>query len=202
MFLLKDNREAFMEKVLVYIYEGMADYEITLLTHLLGADCGKELVVISNNEKLIRSKSGILYKPHKTLQEIDIEEVEGLIIPGGWLESLDDQLISLIQRLNKEKKFLAAICAAPWIFAEAGVLRGSKYTTSIVEWQQKHIDFFGIADPFPREGYVDHRVVRDGNIITAKGSAFIDFAIEVCDYLELFKDENERQELEEELKGN
>ena len=33
-----------MGKILVFIYDQMADFEITFVTHMLGADLGKEIV--------------------------------------------------------------------------------------------------------------------------------------------------------------
>jgi putative intracellular protease/amidase len=72
-----------MEKVLVFIYDGMADFEITFVTHLLGADCGKEIVTIAYEDKLIKSKSGIIYKPARLIKDVLAEEVDGLIIPGA-----------------------------------------------------------------------------------------------------------------------
>jgi hypothetical protein len=50
-------------------------------------------------------------------------------------------------------------------------------------------------DPFNRDYYMDQAVVIDNHFITAIGSAFIDFAIEVADYLGLIADENEKMEL-------
>jgi putative intracellular protease/amidase len=132
---------------------------------------------------------------------VNSDDIEGLIIPGGWLENLEDELISLILKFDEEKKLIAAICAAPWILAKAGILEKRKYTTSIAVWEKKHKDFFGIDDPFPRQGYLEKRVVRDDNIITGKGTAFIDFTIEVCDYLGVFKDEFEKDEFEKDIKG-
>ncbi len=190
-----------MGKILVYIYDDMADFEISLLTHLLGADRGMELLVVSNNNRMVTSKSGMLFMPHLDLHNIDIMEVEGIIIPGGLLADLDEKLIDIIQDLHSRNKLIAAICAAPWILAKAGVLEKCKYTTSIVEWRDMHKEIFKTDDPFPRQGYIEGRVIRDGNIITAKGIAFIDFAIEVCDYFGLFKDEEEKKDFEQELKG-
>jgi putative intracellular protease/amidase len=190
-----------MRKILVYIYDGMADFEISLLTHLLSVDCGMKIIIVSNNTGVVKSKSGMLFMPHLDLHKIDIKEVEGLIIPGGWLANLDERLIKIIKELNNENKLIAAICAAPWILAKAGVLNDCRYTTSIVEWQDIHREFFRIDDPFPRSGYVEGRVIRDGNIITAKGVAFIDFTIEVCEFLGLFKDDTEKRDFEKDLKG-
>ncbi|EQB89468.1 hypothetical protein J2Z44_001946 [Clostridium punense] len=72
-----------MGKILVFIYDNMADFEITFVTHLLGGDLGKEIVTVGYEDNIITSKSGIMYKPSKTIKDALKDEVEGLIIPGG-----------------------------------------------------------------------------------------------------------------------
>jgi putative intracellular protease/amidase len=190
-----------MGKVLIYIYDGMADFEITLLAQLLVGDCGMDLLVVSSKTGVVKSKSGMMYMPNIDMMGVKTNDVDAIIIPGGWLADLDDKLIEIIKELNNENKLIAAICAAPWILAKGDVLKNRKYTTSIVEWLDKHRDFFKMEDPFDRNGYIEARVVRDNNIITAKGVAFIDFAIEVCDYLGLFEDENEKLAFINDIKG-
>lgn len=61
--------------------------------------------------------------------------------------------------------------------------------------------YMGKNDPFPRENFVSERVVRDGNVITAQGTAFIDFAIEICDWFNLFENQEDRDNFEKEIKG-
>ncbi len=190
-----------MEKVLVFIYEEMADFEITFVTHLLGADAGKEIVTIAYEDKLIKSKSGITYKPSRLIKDVLEEEVEGLIIPGGWNGEIRPELIELIQGLNVKGKLLGAICAGPRFLAKAGVLDNVKYTTSIAQWTEKHVEQFKENDPFPRENFVFQRVIRDGNIITAQGVAFVDFAIEVCDWFSLFDDEEDKNNFSKDIRG-
>ena len=51
------------------------------------------------------------------------------------------------------------------------------------EW----IKILGFDDPFPRLNYVDHRLVRDRHIITAKGRAFVDFSFEIFDFLGVYQ---------------
>ncbi len=190
-----------MRKIVVYIYEGMATFEIALLAQLLGSDPGIELIITADELRLIKDKSGMLIMPHTDLKSVHSEDIDGIIIPGGWLADLDEHLISIIRDLKEEQKLIAAVCAGSSIMARSGVLKGIRYTTSIVEWQDKHRDFFKIEDPFPRESYVECRAIRDGNIITAKGSAFIDFTMEVCDYFDLFEDEDDKKAFEQDLKG-
>lgn len=190
-----------MEKVLVFIYDEMADFEITFVTHLLGADVGKEIITIAYEDKLIRSKSGIAYKPSRVIKDVLEEDAEGLIIPGGWNGEIRPELIELIRKLNANGKLLGAICAGPRFLAKAGVLDDKKYTTSIVEWTDKQMQQFMESDPFPRENFILERVVRDSNIITAQGTAFIDFAIEICDWYGAFEGEEDKNDFVKIIKG-
>ena len=174
----------------------------TFITHLLGADAGKEIITMAYEDKIIKSRSGFLYKPTRLVTDALNEDVEGLIICGGWYGDVRNELIQLICNLNLERKLLGAICGAGTVFlAKAGVLNNVKYTTPIVEWTQKHIDVFGEKDPFPRENFILERVVRYENVITAQGIAFIDFAIEICDWFNLFENQEDRNNFVKSIKG-
>lgn len=168
-----------MAKILCFIYDNMADFELTLATHLMSA-IGKEVVTIAYTKQQVTSRPGVQYLPHVTVSEaLALEDVEGLIIPGGWNDEQRPELTELIVRLYNSNKLLAAICAGPQYLARAGVLDGAKYTTTLsVEEMAKR----GVADPFPRESFVKNNVVRDKNIVTATGNAFVDFAVELVDY--------------------
>lgn len=191
-----------MGKILVFIFDGMTDYEITFISHLLGADAGKEIIPIAYEDKIIRSRSGFLYKPLKLVNEVLAEDVDGLIITGGWYGETRPELIELINKLNSKGKLIGAICGAGTVFlAKVGVLNKVKYTSPIVEWTQKHMDVFGEKDPFPRENFVSERVVIDRNIITAQGIAFVDFAIEICDWFSLFESQEDKDEFSKNIKG-
>lgn len=182
-----------MNKILLFIFDGMADYEITLVSHLLSADAGKEVITISYEDKIIEGRSGLLYKPSRLLKDVVCEDVEGLIIPGGWYGDIKHELIELINNLNSNGKLIGGICGAGTVFlAKAGILKDVKYTSPAKEWTQRHIEVFGEKDPFPRENFVWERVVKDKNIITAQGIAFMDFAIEICDWFNLFENQEEK----------
>jgi len=55
------------------------------------------------------------------------------------------------------------------------------------------------VDPFPRDTFVDKRVVQDGNIITAQGFAFVDFALKIWDWFNLYDYEEEKEELKKQF---
>ena len=182
-----------MGKIAVFLFDHMTDYEITFLTHLLKVDAGKEVITISYEDKTVRSASGVMYRADVQVKDVNAQELDGLILCGGWYGELRSELAALIQTLNASSKLLAGICGAGTFFlAAAGVLENVAFTTPIGEWTQQHIRVFGSVDPFPRKNYVNSRVVVDGNIITAQGIAFIDFAVAVCDWLGLFTSDAEK----------
>lgn len=191
-----------MGRILVFIFDGMTDYEITFITHLLNTSADKEIITIAYEDKLIEGRSGFLYKPSGLVSDVLNDEVEGLIIPGGWYGETRPELINLIQSLNSKGKVIAAICGAGTVFlAKAGILDNVKYTTPASEWTKKHKEIFGEKDPFPRETFIEDRVVRDKNIITAQGIAFIDFAIEICDYFNLFESKYDKDNFYNIIRG-
>lgn len=191
-----------MNKILVFIFDEMTDYEITLISHLLNTTANKEIITISYEDKIIKGRSGFLYKPSRLVTDVLNEDVDGLILTGGWYGDTRPEILELINNLNSKGKLISAICGAGTIFlAKSGILRNAKYTTPVSEWTQKHIKVFGGNDPFPRENFIREKVIRDKNIITAHGEAFIDFAIEICDWFKLFENEAQKIIFSKNIKG-
>lgn len=182
-----------MGKILAFMYNDMADFEITYTTHLLAHELGKQVVPCAYDLKPVTSKGGMVFLPAVTVAEADVNDYEAFIIPGGWNPVVKDEMLELIKRFYSSGKLLAAICAGPRFLAKAGILDKVKYTTSIAEWNQSRREQFKEEDPFPRNNFINARVVRDGNVITSKGISFVDFSVEVADYFGMFKDEAEKQ---------
>jgi len=83
-------------------------------------------------------------------------------------------------------------CAHRWL----SILNGVKYTTSErpeMYEEKKEVD------PFTRDTFVDKRVVQDGNIITAQGFAFVDFALKIWGWFKLYDYEEEKEELKKQF---
>lgn len=185
-----------MAKILVFMYNDMADFEITYATHLLGHELSVEIVPCAYTTELVKSKGGMLFAPVITIAEAKVDDYDGFMIPGGWNPVVKEEMLQLIREFYNNGKLIAAICAAPRFLAKAGILENVRYTTSIVEWTPARRAQFGNEDdPFPRNNFVDTRVVRDKNVITSKGISFVDFGIEVADYFGLFKTEIDKETL-------
>ncbi|TVY10782.1 DJ-1/PfpI family protein [Paenibacillus cremeus] len=184
-----------MGKILCFISQDFADFEITLTFHKLKNVGHKEVLSVSYDLNPVISESGLYYQPNATIREaMELEDVEGLIIPGGPIREQREELTALIQKLDQEQKLLAAICNGPQYLGRAGILHTRPFTTSCaVERIQK----LGVEDPFPRHQCLEEqRVVQDGHVITAKGRAFVDFSFAVFDYLGIYEGaQHERDQL-------
>ena len=183
-----------MKTILCYLYDGFADFETVLACSGMNGEEELEIVYIAYDNLPLKSSGGLTIFPDKTVSEItQTDDIDGILIPGGSERELRPELEELIKKLHKEKKLIAAICAGPEFLARTGILKGKKYTTSQTPQDYKEANE---PDPFPRKTYEEARIVQDGNIITAQGHAFIDFAFKIWDWFNAYEHDEERAELE------
>lgn len=188
-----------MGKILCFIYDSMADFEVTLGCHMLGCIEEVKIISIAYERGTIEALSQLKYVPDMTVKEaIELEDIEGLIIPGGVIRECRTELMELIQKLDREKKLICAICAAPEFLAKAGVLDNHRYTTTLDH--SYYVDN-GIEDCFPRGNYLEEKVVKHENIITAKGRSFVDFGTEILSVFNVFDDEDDKKGYARSYKG-
>jgi putative intracellular protease/amidase len=181
-----------MGRILCFISDEFADFEVTLVLNKIKKVAKKDVITVGYDSELVRSDSGLCYKPDLTLQEaLKLDDVEGLIIPGGPIREQKKELTELILKLDKEGKMLAAVCYAPQYLGRAGILDKCKFTTSC---SVDTIKALGVEDPYPRQNYVEKRAVVDKNVITAKGRTFVDFSFAIFDYLDVYKGRYAEQE--------
>ena len=96
--------------------------------------------------------------------EGDLSDYDLVVLPGGMPGSANlrdnEVLIAELQGLNQAGKKLAAICAAPIVLNQAGLLSGKKFTC-----------YDGVQEQIADGSYLKETVVVDGNIITSRGPA-------------------------------
>ena len=183
-----------MTSVLVYLYPDMADFEVTLLLHRLRNTGKRQIIGISETLSPIIAQSGLTYVPDRRIEDVAAEDpdIEALLIPGGPINNEQNAIGPLAAACLRLNKLVGAICFGPQFLGRAGLLNDRRYTTSC---SAEKIRALGVTDPFPRHNKVSARVVQDGNLITAQGYAFVDFAQAICRALHIFA--NEQQEYEQ-----
>lgn len=161
-------------RLLVLIYEGFAEFEMTLLGFVARQEKNEIVTTAPDDTPRVTGAGGLTVCADLVLSRADADEFDALVIPGGPPESIVDRddVSTLIRRFHETGKLVAAICAAPVHLARAGVLEGRQYTTSL------KTNYRGLFD-WPRK--VDDPVVVDDKIITAKGEAFVDFTFTVLE---------------------
>lgn len=69
-----------MGKILCFVYESMADFEITLTCHMLGWNPDEEFISIGYEKAPIKASSNLQYIPEITVKEaISLNDVDALI---------------------------------------------------------------------------------------------------------------------------
>ncbi len=133
----------------------------------------------SIGEKYVTGSHGITVKADMIAKDIAFEDVDGIILPGGMPGTLnlqkDEKVQNLIVYCIGNKKLVGAICAAPMILGDLGILDGKRATC-----------FPGFEENLTGATVCDDPVVTDGNIITGKGAgAAMMFGAAIAEY---FKD--------------
>ena len=164
-----------MAKILVPLAEGLEEIEAITIIDILrrgGAD-----VTTAGLEALeIHGSHHISIKADEILANLEHETFDGIVLPGGMPGSLnlknDTRLKTMIQKMDESGKLVAAICAAPVVLFEAGVLKYKKFTMHPGEKDKvKYI---------PQ----NKQVVVDGNLVTGQASgAAVLFALKLVEKL-------------------
>lgn len=165
-----------MKKIIIPLAQGFEEIEaVTSIDVLRRANI--DVTTVSLGDLKVKGAHNIVVLADKSVDQIDIDEFDGILLPGGMPGSTnlrdDDRVIKMTRTLYKAGKLVSAICAAPIVLEKANVLKGRKATS-----------YPGFNEEMPSCNYVDDRVVVDGNIITGKGPGVaLEFALKIVDYL-------------------
>lgn len=159
------------KKTAVLLYPQFSEYELTVALSIL-MQGNKEIITVGINRGPIRGESGLTCIPDMSVDEVNKEEIDSLLLPGCMdVETLinEQKLFDFIKNVTNETTIIASISSSPFLLAKAGVLKGKKYTVGLPEEVLPQLEVFEV-DNYSRE-----LVVQDGNLITARGSGFIPF---------------------------
>lgn len=159
-------------KILLFCANGFETMEFSVFVDVIGwarNDYGYDIQVdtCGFNKKVV-STFGVPIIVDKLIEEISVEEYDGLAIPGGfeefgfYKEAYDEKLINLIREFDKQNKIIATICVGALAVGKSGVLNGRKATTYHLKdaYRQKQLAEFGAS-------VINERIVVDKNIITS-----------------------------------
>lgn len=165
-----------MSKIGIFLAESCEEIEaLTVVDIFRRAKMEIELISISDSKEITGSHN-IQFMAETTAKEADFSALDGIVLPGGMPGTLhlgESEIVNqTVKAFAKEGKLVAAICAAPSVLGQAGVLEG-KHATCHPGFEEKLTGAVTSED----------KVVVDGNIITSRGmGTAIDFALAIVKY--------------------
>jgi len=154
-----------MSKAAILLAEGFEEIEALTVVDVLRR-CNVKIDVVGVSGDVIEGAHGIRVIPDTGIGDIKIENYDALILPGGnpGYKNLrsNERVIAMVKSAFEKDKIIAAICAAPAVLADAGILKGKRATI-----------YPGMEDEIVKAGaeFSENLVVVDENIVTSRGPA-------------------------------
>jgi len=167
-----------MAKVLVPLAQGCEELEAVTIIDVLRR-AGIQVVSAGLDSHPVTASRGTVLIPDTTLDQALLNEYDMVVLPGGQpgTDNLDKdtRLKPLLQKMAAAHKYTAAICAAPKVLANAGLLHGKRATAfpgTLEKLQLRDVTLESAP------------VVRDELVITSRGpGTAMDFALELVEVL-------------------
>jgi putative intracellular protease/amidase len=176
-------------KIALFYYDGFAEFEIALVGLVFHRE--HDIISIALENREYRSEECQRFCVDQVIKDVDIDSIDLLVIPGGEPDPLVNnlELKSFVENLVARNKKVAGICGGASLLAGLGVLKGRK-CTGLTSGKDPNIPSYQY---FSESIFLDDHVVVDGNIITAQGQAYVEFAVELVRQMGLCETEEEYQ---------
>jgi len=167
-----------MPKVLLPLAEGCEEIEAITLIDVMRRG-GLDVVTAALKSGCVKAAHGVCLCADMELDEALKTDYDMVVLPGGLpgtdhLEA-DERLTGLLRKMAESGRFIGAICAAPRVLANAGLLDGKKAT-----------GYPGFIDggKYPALEYTGGAVECDGKVLTSRGpGTAMDFALAIVETL-------------------
>ena len=176
-------------KIALFYYDGFSEFEVALIGLSFKEH---EFITIALENREYRSEECQRFIVDKAIKDIDVQTIDLLVIPGGEPAPLVDnpEVKNFVEKLIAQNKKVAGICGGASLLAGLGILKGKK-CTGLASGKNPSLPSYQY---FSESIFLDEHVVVDGNIITAQGQAYVEFAIELARQMSLCEKEGDYRE--------
>ena len=162
--------------IYVFLANGFEETEAITPIDMLRR-CGKKVITVGVTGKVVTGSHNISVACDITIDETVTDGLEMIVLPGGMPGTknlaANARVAELIRFCNDRNILIGAICAAPSVLGEMGLLDG-----------KKAVCYPGFEDALKGAEVLTVPAVRDGNIITARGAgAALEFSYELISAL-------------------
>jgi protease I len=160
------------KKIMILATNGFEQAELEVPLAKL-KEAGATVHVVSPKAGTIRgwmeTDWGRKVKVQRTLNEVSADEYDAVVLPGGQINPdllrADDTALNLIRDFYSQGKVVAAICHAPWLLIETGIIKGR----SVTSYNSIKTDVINAGGKWE-----DSEVVNDEGIITSRNPGDLD----------------------------
>jgi protease I len=153
-------------RILIVATDGFEEWELFGPRKIL-QDRGAEVVLASlareEIQATVHDKPGKTIRPDLTVDDVNVDDFDALILPGGVRNPdqlrLHGNVIALVRLFAEQEKPIGAICHGPWLLVEAELLRDRTATS----WPSIRTDLRNAGAIV-----VDEAAVTDGKIVTSR----------------------------------
>jgi len=169
------------KEILFVLLNEFADWEGAFIAPMLngGIEPNRAKYVVktlSVTKEPVTSIGGFCVLPNYDIHSIP-DDYEGLILIGGmaWFSPEAELIVPLVQQAIEKNKLVAGICNGSVFLAKHGFLNEVMHTSNTLKYLK---EFAG--EKYTGEGkYINQQAVRDERIVTANGSAYLEFCREI-----------------------
>ena len=108
-------------------------------------------------------------KVDRSLDEVSANDYDAIVLPGGQVNPdllrVNDKALKFIRAFFDQKKIVAAVCHAPWLLIETGIIKGRKATS----YKSIKTDCINAGAKWE-----DSKVVVDEGLITSRNPGDLD----------------------------
>ncbi len=148
------------KQCLVILHDGVEEMEAIAPIDILRRGDVEVTVASREFHLLVKGRNEIMLKAEVLLDEALKTDYDCIVVPGGpgvKKVRTDRRVLQALQKQHDDKRWVAAICAAPLVLKDAGILTGKQYTGHAT-----------IANELPELATAP--VVVDGLIVTSQGA--------------------------------
>lgn len=148
-------------RVLIPLADGVEELEAVTLIDVLRRGGIEVTSAALGEDRVVHGSRGVTLVADALWSALATEDFDAIVLPGGGkgTENLaaDRRIVETVRAFDEAGKFVAALCAAPIVLAQAGILKDRKATC------------YPSCAKDLGASYDDAPVIADGNVITSQG---------------------------------
>lgn len=162
--------------VYIFLADGFEEIEAIVPRDILKRG-GVEVLTVGVTGDLVTSAYGLKIKTDVTIESVDIDDIEGIVLPGGMPGTLNlknnQKLLEIVKYSFEKRLLIGAICAAPSILGNMNILKNKSACC-----------YPGFEKELIGANILNESVTIDQNIITSRGpGTAIHFGFALLSYL-------------------